>query len=97
MRPEDPRFGPTPRLILDMSPDGTFREPSRLEKALARLRGMAMLAGLAAAGVLAVALALVFLSVMLPVAIGVAAFAALTLYWRQRSGRPVFRVVTIRR
>ncbi len=96
-----------PGPILDMTPEGGFREPpppSRWERALARLGGVAILVALAAGGLLLVALAVVFIGLLLPVMIVAGAIGAGSLWWRLRRLRRnggnrdgSIRLVTIRR
>ncbi len=81
------RTGPP---ILDMTPEGGFREPApaapkgRLDRALARVGGVALLLALAAGGLVVVALAFVLLGLLLPIAIGAGLVAFVTLGWRLR-------------
>ena len=69
---QDRRWRPGPP-ILDMTPEGGFREPapsrSWLDRALARVGGVALLLALATGGLVVVALAFVLLGLLLPVAI----------------------------
>ena len=72
------------QVLLDMTPDGQFRQPARAPLS-ARVLGVA-LAVMAIAAALAVgALALWFALVLIPVALGAAAIAWLT--WRYRLWR----------
>lgn len=78
------------RPVLDMTPEGEFREPPRLSglnAILARTSGLALLVALAAGGLLLVALAIFFIGLLLPVAIGAAAIASLSMWWRRRRMR----------
>ncbi len=74
--------------ILDMTPEGEFRDPAPrrtwLDRALARVGGVALLVALAAGGLLMVALALLFLGLLLPVAIAAGLVAFISLWWRAR-------------
>ncbi|MBD0275129.1 MAG: hypothetical protein ICV73_24790 [Acetobacteraceae bacterium] len=90
--------------ILDMTPDGGFREPAPgaskgwLDRALARVGGVALLLAIAAGGLVVVALAFVLLGLLLPVAIGAGLVAFVTLWWRlrrlrARGGTPPFVIV----
>ena len=85
-----------------MTPDGDFREPARrpwLDRALGRIGGVALLVTVAAAGLLIVALAILFLGLLLPVAVGAGLIAFVSLWWRARRGdtaRPI-RFVVLRR
>jgi len=87
MEAMDPRSDNRP--VLDMTPDGDFRDPaprpaSWLDRALARLGGVAALVALVAAGVVVAGIAVAFLALALPVAVvaGVVAFASL--WWHAR-------------
>lgn len=76
-----------PRPVLDMTPEGEFREapkPSGFNLLLARMGGIAMLVAIAAGGLLLVALAIFFIGLLLPVAIAAGSIAALSLWWRRR-------------
>jgi hypothetical protein len=81
-----------PPPILDMTPDGAFRDPMRaaapggtwLDRALARIGGAALLLALAAGGVVLVAFALVFVGLLLPIVIGAGLIAFASLWWRMR-------------
>jgi hypothetical protein len=75
--------------VIDMTPDGAFRDPapetrSRLDQALGQVGGLALIVTLAAGGLLLVALALVFVGLLLPVAIGAGLVAFVSLWWRMR-------------
>ena len=93
-RMETPRRpGPTLRdstpPVLDMTPDGEFRDPlppprSGIDRALGSIGGIALLLAIAAAGLLIVALAVVFVGLLLPVAIGAGLVAFVSLWWRMR-------------
>ncbi len=75
------------RPVLDMTPEGEFREaprPSGLNLLLARMGGIAILVAVAAGGLLLVALAIFFIGLLLPVVIGAGAIAAISLWWRRR-------------
>lgn len=87
------------RPVIDMTPEGEFREPaptrgSGLDRALARVGAYAVLAAVVAGGLVVAALAIVFAAVLLPVAIiaGLVGFG--TLWWRaRRTGRPFVTVI----
>ena len=84
----DRRWRPGPP-ILDMTPEGGFREPTPaptgwLDRALARVGGAALLLALAAGGLVVVALAFVLLGLLLPIAICAALVAFVTIWWRLR-------------
>lgn len=76
--------------ILDMTPEGEFRDPpspprrGRLDRALARVGGLALLLAVAAGGLVVVALAVLLLGLLLPVAIGAGLVAFASLWWRAR-------------
>src|SRR6478609_8403506 len=87
-RPGSPFQDPTPP-ILDMTPEGEFRDPlppprGGFDRALGKVGGVALLLTLAAAGLLLVALAIVFVGLLLPVAIGAGLVATVSLWWRMR-------------
>jgi UDP-N-acetylmuramyl pentapeptide phosphotransferase/UDP-N-acetylglucosamine-1-phosphate transferase len=78
--------------IIDMTPEGEFREPplrrpSRFDRVLARVGGIAILLAVAAGGLVLAALAVLSLAVLLPVAIVAAAIGAGSLWWRLRRAR----------
>jgi Flp pilus assembly protein TadB len=79
--------------VLDMTPEGEFRdpEPTRaggpLDRFLARLGGVAVLVAAAAGGLLLAGVALLFIGILLPVAIVAGALAAASLWWRLRRAR----------
>lgn len=83
---------PSPPPVLDMNPDGTFRDapaPSAaegtwLDRALVRIGGVALMLTAAAGGFVLVALAILFLGLLLPVLIGAGLVAFGTLWWRMR-------------
>lgn len=73
--------------VLDMTPEGEFREkprPSGLDRFLARAGGIAVLVTAAAGGLVLAAAALFFAALLLPVVIGAALFATLMIWWRRR-------------
>ena len=83
------RPDPRERPVLDMTPEGEFREqrratPSALDRFLARTGGIALLVLLAAGGLLLVAVAILFIGLLLPVAIGAALVMAVSIWWRRR-------------
>jgi uncharacterized membrane protein YdbT with pleckstrin-like domain len=89
-----------PPVILDMTPEGEFRDAPAtaprgwLDRTLARVGGLAALVTLGAAGMLAVALAIVFVGLLIPVVLVGGAVAYATLRWRaRRGGRPVAFVI----
>ena len=84
----DRRWRPGPP-HLDMTPEGGFREPAAapkgwLDRALARVGGVALLLAVAASGLVVVALAFVLLGLLLPVAIGAGLVAFVSIWWRLR-------------
>jgi Flp pilus assembly protein TadB len=85
----DRRWRPRPP-ILDMTPEGEFREPAApapkgwLDRALARVGGVALLLAVAAGGLVVVALAFVLLGLLLPVVVIAGLVAFVTLWWRLR-------------
>jgi hypothetical protein len=88
----DPTRRPAaPPPVLDMTPDGEFRDPVRpssratwLDGVLARVGGVALLMAAVAGGFVLVALAILFVGLLLPVAIGAGLIAFGTLWWRAR-------------
>ncbi len=76
-----------PPPVLDMTPEGEFREPpkpSGLDAFLARLGGAAVLIGAMAGGLILAALAIFFIGLLLPVLLGAVGVAALSFWWRRR-------------
>ena len=87
-RPGPPGRDPSPPM-LDMTADGQFRDPlpprrTWLDRALARVGGLALLVTVAAAGLVLVALAILFVGLLLPVVIGAGLVAFVSLWWRLR-------------
>jgi Flp pilus assembly protein TadB len=82
-----------PTTIIDMTPEGEFRDPPPpptrrgLDRLLARLGGVAILVALAAGGLLLAALALLAIGVLLPIVLAAGAIGAITLWWRLRKAR----------
>ena len=82
-----------PPIIIDMTPEGEFRDPPPppaprgFERVLARLVGMALLVALSAGGLLLAALALVAVGVLLPILLATGAIGATTIWWRLRKAR----------
>lgn len=100
-RPQRHPLGAPP--VLDMTPDGEFRDPlpprrTWLDRLLGRIGGLALLATLAAGGLLVASLAVLFVSLLLPVLIGAGLVAGASIWWRMRraGGSPV-RFVVLRR
>ncbi|WP_424811785.1 hypothetical protein [Roseococcus sp. YIM B11640] len=78
------------RPVLDMTPEGEFRQPpppSGFNAFVARLGGVAILLALAAGGLLLVALAIFFIGLLIPVALGAGLVAAVSMWWRRRQLR----------
>lgn len=96
--------------VLDMTPEGEFRDPQAprpaglLDRVLARLGGIAVLVAAAAGGLVLAGVALLAIGILLPVMIVAGAVGAASIWWRMRRARqqggaeprPV-RVVVIRR
>jgi len=82
-----------PPIIIDMTPEGEFRDPPPppaprgFDGVLARLGGAAMLVALAAGGLLLAAVALLAIGVLLPIVLTAGAIGAITLWWRMRKAR----------
>lgn len=81
-------------VIIDMTPEGEFRDPppaSRMDRLLARAGGVAALVATLAVGLTVAALALAALTVLIPIAIGGALVAWAAFRWRmyrlRRQGR----------
>lgn len=96
----DPQRHP---IVLDMTPEGEFRDaPSRpaagkLDRALARIGGAAVLVALAAGGLVLAAVAILFAALALPVLIVAGAIRGGSIWWRirraRKAGQPVPFVV----
>ena len=90
-----------PPIIIDMTPEGEFRDPPApparrgLDHLLARLGSVAMLVALSAGGLLLAALALLAIGVLLPIVLAAGAVGALTLWWRLRKARSMGDKTTI--
>ncbi|WP_236033379.1 hypothetical protein [Belnapia mucosa] len=90
-----------------MTADGQFRDPppprrTWLDRALGRVGGLALLVTLAGGGLVLVALALVFVGLLLPVVLGAGLIAFVSFWWRLRrlrraGGAGPVRFVVIRR
>jgi predicted lipid-binding transport protein (Tim44 family) len=94
--------------VLDMTPEGEFRDPAppprpgRLDRILGRVGGLALLVALATGGLVLAAVAIFFAALALPVLIVAGAIGAGSLWWRlrrlRRQGGPgAVRFVVIRR
>lgn len=87
-------------LILDMTPEGQFTTPAppgRVDRALGRVLRVALLVTGVAAVLMVVALAVVAISILLPVLLAAGAISAGILWWRMRRGGGVPRFVVMRR
>lgn len=80
--------------VLDMTPEGDFVDgaapprPARpFDRALARVGGVAMLVALVAGGLVVAALAILFVSLVLPILIVAGVIGAGSLWWRMRRAR----------
>lgn len=86
-QPGSPFRDPTPP-ILDMTPEGEFRDPaprrSGFDRALGKLGGAALLVALVAGGLLLASLAILFFSLLLPLVVGAGLVAFVSLWWRLR-------------
>ncbi|WP_426957889.1 cbb3-type cytochrome oxidase assembly protein [Muricoccus radiodurans] len=91
---QDPRRPP----VLDMTPEGEFRDPappphllrggSWLDRALLRLGGLSILAAVVVGGLVMAASAVLILGLLIPVALVMGLVAFGTLWWRaRRAGR----------
>ncbi len=91
------------RPVLDMTPEGEFREPPApprpgwLDRVLGRVGGAALLVALVAGGLVVAALAILFVGLILPVLVVAGAVGAGSLWWRlrraRRQGRAAFVVI----
>lgn len=75
--------------VLDMTPEGGFREPpprpaSWLDRALGRVGGLALVVALGAGGIVLAALAVLAIGILLPVLLVAGLVAFGTLWWRLR-------------
>ena len=90
--------------VIDMTPEGEFRDPmppramGTFDRLLARVGGIAMLVALGAGALALAGLAVLALSVLLPIALIAGLIGGGSLWWRMRrnGGQPV-RFVFIRR
>lgn len=79
--------------IIDMTPEGDFRDPapprraSRLDRVLARVGGVAMLLAVLSGALVVAALAVMAFAILLPVAIVAGLVGGGTLWWRIRRAR----------
>jgi hypothetical protein len=89
--------------VIDMTPEGDFRDPvpprpaSGFDRFLARIGGAAVLVAFAAGGLVLAAVAIMFAALALPVLIVAGAVGFGSLWWRLRrarkQGQPVHFVV----
>lgn len=89
--------------MLDMTPDGEFvqppspSQPGMLDRILARIGGVALLVAVISAGLVLAALAVLFVSLILPVLLVAGLVGAGSIWWRlrraRRQGRPAFVVM----
>jgi hypothetical protein len=96
----DPQRRP---IVLDMTPEGEFREPppppvpGKLDRLLGRVGGVALLVALATGGIVLAAVAILFAALALPVLIVAGAIGAGSIWWRirraRKQGRPLPFVV----
>lgn len=78
------------RPVLDMTPEGEFRDPPRpsgFNAVLAGTSRIALLIALVAGGLLLVAVAIFFIGLLLPVMLGAALVASVSMWWRRRRMR----------
>lgn len=92
--------------VLDMTPEGDFRDPApppragTLDRILGRVGGVALLVALAAGGLVLAAVAIMFAALALPVLVVAGAIGAASIWWRLRRARrngEAVRFVVIRR
>lgn len=72
-------------VVIDMTPEGEFRDPppaGPMDRFLARAGGWAALAAIVATGMVVAALAFAALAVLVPVALGAGLVAWLAFRWR---------------
>ncbi|MES2710258.1 MAG: hypothetical protein V4653_01630 [Pseudomonadota bacterium] len=79
--------------IIDMTPEGDFRDPEQprrattLDRVLARVGGVAVLLAVLSGALVIVALAVMAFAILLPVAIVASLVGGGTLWWRVRRAR----------
>ncbi|MBR0673561.1 hypothetical protein [Neoroseomonas soli] len=79
--------------VLDMTPEGEFREPTpppaggTADRLLQRLGGAAMLVAVAGAGLLLAGLAILAIGILVPVVIVAGTIGAASIWWRARRAR----------
>jgi hypothetical protein len=95
------------RPVIDMTPEGEFRDPappraaSGFDRLLARIGGVAMLVALGAMALVLAGLAVLAIGILLPVALVAGLIGGGSLWWRMRragqGGAQPVRFVFIRR
>ncbi|MBR0653144.1 hypothetical protein GXW78_26040 [Roseomonas terrae] len=93
--------------VIDMTPEGEFRDPvppkptGTFDRLLARIGGIAMLVALGAAALVFAGLAVLAIGILLPVALVAGVIGGGSLWWRMRraarNGAQPMRFVFIRR
>ncbi|MBR0683318.1 hypothetical protein GXW74_22725 [Roseomonas eburnea] len=79
--------------VIDMTPEGDFRDPvppqpgTPFDRLLARLGGTAILVAAAGGGLLLAGLAILAIGILVPLVIGAGAIGAASLWWRARRAR----------
>jgi len=79
--------------VIDMTPEGEFREPAApraagpLDRALARIGAAGILVALVAGGLLLAGLAILAIGILLPIALVAGSIGAVSLWWRMRRAR----------
>lgn len=87
--PGSPFRDPSPP-ILDMTPEGDFRDPplpprqGPLDRALGKVGGIALLVTLVVGGLLLASVAIFLFSLLLPIALGAGLVAFVSIWWRMR-------------
>jgi hypothetical protein len=79
--------------VIDMTPEGEFREPASaraagpLDRALARIGAAGILVAFVAGGLLLAGLAILAIGILLPIALVAGSIGAASLWWRMRRAR----------
>lgn len=79
--------------VIDMTPEGEFRDAAPppaarpLDRALARIGAAGMLVAVVTGGLVLAGLAVLAISILLPVALVAGAISAASLWWRMRRAR----------
>ncbi len=82
-----------PKPVIDMTPEGEFRDPvpprlaGPLDRALARIGAAGILVAAVAGGVMLVGLAILAIGILLPVVLVAGGIGAASLWWRVRRAR----------